>query len=182
MGKLVDRTYGGAFFELSLETGKMDEYAEEIRMIQYLFKMENRFMELLNHPQISQKAKEDMLTECFKARVSEDVFGFLMVILQAHRQESIMEIFDEFLGEVRKYKHIGKALVTSALELTDAQKKAIEKKLLETTENVAYEMEFSVDKSLIGGMKIRIDDIVVDGSVKHQLQTMTRELEKIQLD
>lgn len=181
MGKLVDKTYSSAFFELSLEAGKLDEYTEEIRMVKTVLEDEPQFATLLNHPQISQEAKMDMLTECFEKRLSPEVFGFLRVVLQARRQENFIEIFDAFLDRVRKYKHIGRAWVTSAVELTDAQKKAVEKRLLEITNNVVYEMEFRVDESLLGGMKIRIDDIVVDGSVKYKLQSMMRKLEEIQL-
>lgn len=180
MGKLVDKTYGGAFFELSLEAGKVDEYADEIRMLRFLLVSEPKFMALLNHPQISGEDKYKMLSECFQSRVSKDVFGFLKVILEARRQDMILEIFEAFLSRVRKYRHIGQAWVTSATELSSDQKRAIERKLLETTDNVAYEIVYSVDESLIGGMKIRIDDIVVDGSIKYQLKTMKRKLEEIQ--
>ena len=42
-------------------------------------------------------------------------------------------------------------------------------------------MKFDVDAALIGGMKIRIGDRVVDSSVKTKLENLTRELTKIQL-
>ena len=42
-------------------------------------------------------------------------------------------------------------------------------------------MNYAVDKSLIGGMVVRIGDRVVDSSVKTKLETMARELSKIQL-
>ena len=42
-------------------------------------------------------------------------------------------------------------------------------------------MHFDVDATLIGGMKIRIGDRVVDSSIKNKLNDLTRELTKIQL-
>ena len=71
--------------------------------------------------------------------------------------------------------------MTSATELSDQQKKDIEAKLLATTSYVEFRMKYAVDKSLIGGMVIRIGDRVVDSSVKTKLETMARELSKIQL-
>ena len=181
MGKLVDRTYGSAFFELCLEAGKVDEYTAEICQVKKVLEAETEFMELLNHPNIGGEAKEKMLKECFEGKLSEPVFRFLLVILRARRQDMIMEIFDDFMERVRVNKRIGQAWVTSAVALTDAQKKTIEKRLLETTDNVSYEMSYDVDERLIGGMRIRVDNIVVDGSVKYELHAMTRELEKIRL-
>ena len=55
--------------------------------------------------------------------------------------------------------------MTSAMELSDAQKAAVEKRLLETTKYVKFEMHYDVDSELIGGMVIRIGDRVVDSSV-----------------
>ena len=57
----------------------------------------------------------------------------------------------------------------------------MEKRLLETTRYVAFEMNYQVDADLIGGMVIRIGDRVVDSSVRTKLDRMARELSKIQL-
>ena len=67
----------------------------------------------------------------------------------------------------------------TAVELTEAQKKAIENKLLATTKYVEFEMHFDIDATLIGGMKIRIGDRVVDSSIKNKLNDLTRELSRI---
>ena len=82
---------------------------------------------------------------------------------------------------MKEYKNIGTAYVTSAVALTDEQKAAVEKRLLETTKYVQFEMHYSVDAELIGGMVIRIGDRVVDSSIKSKLYSLTRELSKIQL-
>ncbi|MFQ8902936.1 MAG: F0F1 ATP synthase subunit delta [Lachnospira eligens] len=54
-------------------------------------------------------------------------------------------------------------------------------KLLETTGYVDFQMHYSVDESLIGGMVIRIGDRVVDSSIKHKIDELSRSLMKIQL-
>ena len=67
------------------------------------------------------------------------------------------------------------------MELSKNQKKEVENRLLETTSYVQMEMEYSVDKSLIGGMVIRIGDRVVDTSIKNKLNELSKELYNIQL-
>ena len=76
---------------------------------------------------------------------------------------------------------IGIAYVSTAKPLTDEQKKAVAGKLLETTGYVDFQMHYSVDESLIGGMVIRIGDRVVDSSIKHKIDELSRSLMKIQL-
>lgn len=73
------------------------------------------------------------------------------------------------------------ARVASAVELKSEQKAMIEQRLLDTTQYVEFEMEYSVDPSLIGGLVIRIGDRVVDSSIKTQINELHRSLSKLQL-
>lgn len=113
--------------------------------------------------------------------MSSEMTGFLRVVIEKDRESELPAILNWFIDRVKEYKHIGKASVTSASELSEDQKKQIEKRLLETTEYESIEMTFSVDESLIGGLMIRIGDRVVDSSIKTKLYEMKRELMKIQL-
>ena len=60
-------------------------------------------------------------------------------------------------------------------------KKNVEKKLLDTTDYVSFEMHYEVEPDLIGGMVIRIGDRVVDSSVRTKIYELSKELSKIQL-
>lgn len=51
-----------------------------------------------------------------------------------------------------------------------------------TTDYKTLEIDWQVDKSLIGGLVIRIGDRVVDGSLKYKLNQLTSQLLKISLD
>jgi F-type H+-transporting ATPase subunit delta len=131
---------------------------------------------LLNHPQISRENKIEVMKNCLDGRASDSVTGFFVTVIQAGRQQYIPGMIDYFLDAVRKYQHIGVADVTSACALSDAQKAAVEKRLLETTDNVAYEIHYQVDPELIGGMVIRIGDKVADNSIRTRLNTLTKAL------
>lgn len=181
MAKLADRTYGQALFDLGLESGRLDEFQAEIEMIQTLFKENPELLPLLTHPQISREEKERVLAECFDGKVSDETAGFLNIVVKAGRQDKFPEIFEYFLNVVKAYKHIGTAYVTSAAPLSKAQKAKIEERLLALTDNVSYDMRYSVDADLIGGMVIRIGDKVVDSSIKTKLEMISRDLLKIQL-
>lgn len=181
MAKLADKTYGQALFDLGLEENKLDEFQKEVEMLCGLFKENPKLSELLVHPQISKEEKEAVLSECFDNRVSDEISGFLHIVVRAGRQSDFQKIFDYFLNAVKSYKHIGTAYVTSAVPLSQAQKSKVEQRLLELTDNVSYELHYSTDASLIGGMIIRIGDKVADSSIKTKLEMMTRDLMKIQL-
>lgn len=103
------------------------------------------------------------------------------MIIEKDRQKEMLPIFEHFLKKVRQYRKIGSASVTSAVELTQEQKKAVEKRLLEVTDYRSLEIAYIVKPEIIGGLIIRLDNWVVDSSLKTQIDTLSRQLSKIQL-
>ena len=101
--------------------------------------------------------------------------------LEGEVMKKIVDTLEYFRKRVLEYKKIGIAYVSTAKPLTDEQKKAVAGKLLETTGYVDFQMNYTVDESLIGGMVISIGDRVVDSSIKHKIDELSRRLMQIQL-
>ncbi len=181
MAKLIEKNYGQALFDLSVEQNQVDAYADQISMILQALDENPDLLALLTHPQINKEDKINVVENIFAGRVDDDITGFLVIVVKAGRQNALREILEYFMNEVKAYKHIGVAYVTSAVELSETQKAAVKKRLLDTTDEVDYEMHYHVDPSLIGGMIIRIGDKVVDSSIKTKLELMSRDLLKIQI-
>lgn len=181
MAKLISKTYGDALLEVAVEESRVDEFSEEMTGIATVLKENPEFGKLINNPRISMDNKLEVLESVFKGRISSELLGFLNMIVVKGRFSQIDEIILYFTDEVKKLKGIGVAYVTTPVELTDAQQKAVEQKLLETTDFKKMEMHYSIDNSLIGGMQIRIGDRVIDSSVHTKIIKMQQELMKIQL-
>ena len=107
--------------------------------------------------------------------------GFLVLVVDKGRQRELTDIFEYFTDRVREHKNIGVAHVSTPVEMSDAQKEQVLKKLLATTKYTDFEMHYKVDESLIGGMVIRIGDRVVDSSIKTKLEDIARSLKNVQL-
>lgn len=60
-------------------------------------------------------------------------------------------------------------------------KKKIEQKLLEVSEYETLSVDYEIDKSLLGGIVIRIGNQVLDNSIRAKLDAMTRDLSKVRL-
>lgn len=181
MAKLVSKTYGGALFELAVEEGKEEEFLSEITEIIKLLDENPDFNSLMNHPKILKEEKLEVLENVFKGRISEELLGFLHLVVTKDRYSQINEILDYFVDEVKAAKGIGIAMVTTPTPLSESQKKDVEKRLLETTAFKKMEMHYDIDEELIGGMVIRIGDRVVDSSVRTKLDKLQRELLTLQI-
>ena len=128
--------------------------------------------------------KEDkvkIVEETFGKQIPDEMVGIMVLMVTKGRANEILSVIDYFVDLVKEEKKIGKADVTSAVELSADQKAKVEKKLLETTSYESFEMNYAVDESLIGGMVIRIGDRVVDSSIKTKLYNLSRELRNIQV-
>ena len=181
MAKLVGATYGEALFELAVEEGREEELMNEVILLRELLSENPDFGKLMNHPKVLKEDKLEVLEAVFKGRVSEELVGFLHLIVSKDRYGEIDSILDYFIDEVKQVKGIGVAYVATAIDLSEAKKKEVEQKLLSTTSFTRMEMHYQVDESLIGGMVIRIGDRVVDSSIRSKLSGLERELLKVQL-
>lgn len=181
MAKLVSKTYGDALFELAVSESKLDELYEEAKELVTVFSMNQELMQLLGHPKVNKEEKIAVVENIFKGNVSEDMTGFLTLIVKKDRYKNVLEILEYFIGQVKEYKKIGVAKVTTATAIDDKTKAQIEAKLKETTEYVTFEMSYEVDETLVGGMIIRIGDKIVDSSIKTKIAELSKNLYNVQL-
>ena len=179
MAKLVSKTYGDALFELALEADKLDLFLEEVKAVAEAMEQNEDLTRLMNHPKIVKEEKMKLIEDIFKGNVSDELVGLMRMVVEKGHYNELGSIFLHFINQVKEYKKIGTAYVTAPLPLSDEQKAAVEKRLLETTKYVEFEMHYDVDAALIGGLVIRIGDRVVDSSVKNKLTSLTRELTQI---
>ncbi len=181
MAKLVSNVYGDALFELALQQDKIDEFNEEAKAIVETLQGNEDLSKMMCHPKIVKEEKIEVVENIFKGRVSDEIVGLMVMVIEKDHFKDMEDIFSYYIDQVKEYKNIGVAYVKSPMELSPAQKKSIEKKLLDTTDYVSFEMNYEVEPDLIGGLVIRIGDRVVDSSVKTKIYELSREMSKIQL-
>jgi F-type H+-transporting ATPase subunit delta len=183
MAKLVSKTYGEALYEAAMESGegKALELMEEIRCVSELLAENPKFDELMKHPGIPKQDKLHVVENVFQGKVSDELAGLLDVVVSKERYGELTAIFAYFIDRVKEQQKIGVAYVKTAVELSQDQKKALEAKLLQTSGYRKIELHYEVDSAIIGGMIIRINDRVVDSSIRTKLDGMTKQLLQIQL-
>ena len=166
-------------FAVAMEDGRMDEFFEAAVSLTEVLRTNEDFSKLMNHPKIMKEDKVKIVEDTFGTRIPKEMVGLMTIMVEKGRASEMLSVFDYFVSLVKEEKKIGKADVTTAMAMSDAQKEKVEKKLLETTKYESFEMCYHVDESLIGGMLIRIGDRVVDSSIKTKLYELSKELKSI---
>ena len=181
MAKLVTKTYADALFQLAVEENRVDELYSEVVGLLDILDSNPELAKIMSHPSVDKNEKLAVIKTLRAAPHTEDACGLLYQIVEKGRYEEIDGILACFIDEVKAYKKIGVAEVMTPTALTDEQKARIEQKLLDTTDFVKMEIDYKIDESLIGGMRIRIGDKVIDSSISTKINELAKNLRRIQI-
>lgn len=168
-------------FSLATEGEKLDTVWEEVKMIRDSVKENPEFIDMLSHPEMTQEKRISVLTEIFQDKVSEDVMGFLHVLVRKGRLKEMVAVLDYFDGLAKEYKKIGVVNVSTPTPLTEDQKEQVEKRILEVSKYETLEMHYELDENLLGGIVIRMGDRVLDNSIRTKMDALSRQLMKVKL-
>lgn len=176
MAKQVSKTYGSALFEVAKEMQALDTILEEVLFVKQTLIENESLNKLLQHPNIEKDEKIKVIENIYKGKISDEITGLMTMLIDKGHVKDFVDVFDYVIHAIKEEKGVGVAYITSAVALNDNQQKKIEQKLLETTDYKIIEGIYQVDKSLMGGLVIRIADTVVDSSLRTQLDKLSKQL------
>ncbi len=178
MAGLISTTYSTALFDICVEENKVDEFMNEMAFINEVLNSNKDFFEILKTPRININEKKKIIDETFGGKINKEIVNFIKILVEKRRINHILEIAREFDRIACDYKGIVRADVYSSISLSDDQIKKLEKKLSEKSKKTV-EVRNIVDKSLIGGLKVRFNDLVIDGTLKGKLEDLENSLNKL---
>ena len=166
----IARPYAEAAFKLADEAGALARWSEMLAALA-LVAADPRVRQAAADPRLSDAQRAGLFIGILGGRLTGEAENFLRVLAQNDRLELLPEIREHF--EVLKNEREGviEAEVQSAFELSDAQLKDIISRL-EKKMGCKVRAHVSVDRELIGGVKIVLGDKVIDGSARAQLSAL----------
>ena len=166
----VARPYTKAAFQTALEQKALDKWSEMLSLAAQASEDE-QVAELLANPALPSEEKAGLILDICADKLDERGRNFIKLLAENKRLPVLPEIsvlFDRLKAEQQKSVQIH---VTSAFKLTQEQQtklaQAIGKKL-----DREVEISAEIDKALIGGVVVRTEDIVIDGSVRGKLHKL----------
>ncbi len=171
----IDRVYATALVEMAADAGRLEEVADEVKQLIEGLGDQTDFSRLLGAPTLAVEERAAIIERVFKGRVHDLVFSFLMVVNRKGRHELFPGVFHAFLDIYDERHGVIEVDAYSAHAMTELQKAQITSSLSESIGRQVVVREH-VDASLIGGVKLRIGDQLIDGTVVHQLRQLRDEL------
>jgi F-type H+-transporting ATPase subunit delta len=173
----VAAQYAEAVLELAEGAGKgTDETVyNDLKLINAVIDQTPDVVVVLNHPGIDGEQKAQLLQKTFSGKIHE-VTQRLVRLLSERRRLDVMKPLEEKYAELlRARKNIVSARLSSSKELSQSEIADIKARLTEHL-GKKLELEVQVDKSLLGGVVLRLGDQVIDGSLKGKLAVIEKEL------
>lgn len=173
----VGRRYAKALFNAALRIDAVLPVEEDLKGISGLVRNDERFRTFLFSPHVPRDEKLRIADRLFSDRVTALTMQLIRLVLEKRREDDLEAIRLEYIRLRREHANVIAATVTSAQELTQAEKDALIAKLANKT-GKKVEPEFRIDPHLIGGVKIAYDNFVLDGTVRGSLVRLRDNLKR----
>ncbi|MCK9255995.1 MAG: ATP synthase F1 subunit delta [Bacteroidales bacterium] len=167
--------YSKAIFESAKEQNILDEIYADFQLITSSIKANENFYQIFTSPVIKFKDKKNVLNNVFSNSITKISLKFLFMLIDNNREAYISDIAREFASLYREYKNIKEVVLTTATDIDNS----ISQKFAENVSkelNCKVELVQNVKPEIIGGVVVRIDNLLLDMSVETQLRNIKSEL------
>ena len=177
--ELVAKRWALALMELAQEDSNIskEDILDDLREIASTIDSSEDLSNVINNPSISTEEKQVVLCKLFQNSIMPIVYNFIFALNLRKRVGIIAEIAIEFEKELERIKNITHVNVTSAIELNDERKEDIKTKIAQKL-NKDVIVDWGIDDDIIAGLIFKIDELVIDNSVKHKLEDLSKEIIK----
>ena len=174
--KSASLQYANAMADIALAQGAVEPAAKQLHEFGAAYSQSAELRTFLASPAVSVEAKHAVI-EKIVARLgaSKIIRNFLFVLADHRRTHLIPEVIAVFHQVIRQRQGIAEAEISSAVEMSAAQKKAMAATLAQLT-GKKIEAKFALDPALLGGAVVRIGDTIYDGSLRSRLNEMRARL------
>lgn len=175
-GNAVARIYAQALYDIGDAKGTLAELEGELDAVSGVIADLDRDLRIfIEMPQFPRNEKWQVLRTAFEGRVSRDILGLLHVLVARRREKLIADIAFEFSELVNEGLGRVQAEVITARELDDELLAALRRVLEDSTRREVV-LDQRVDPGMIGGVRVSLGDLVVDGTTRRALNDLRRSL------
>lgn len=148
---------------------------EDLKAIREVFEKTEELNLVLRHPAVPAENKKALLIKTFEGKVSDITLRLLHLLADRRRVEIIEAVEEKYEELIRIRQNIVRAELFCSEPLSQADIADIKARLTEHL-GKRLELQVEVDRSLLGGLVLKIGDQVIDGSLKGKLQEIEKEL------
>lgn len=173
----VATRYAEALLRSAKRAGVLDGVAESYASLREMQISQSSLRVFLDSPQVRTQEKKELLQKVFGGRLEPLLLNFINLLLDKNRIENFRDIGEEFAHLVEQERGVMRARVTTAIALPADLEEQLQARLGALTGKTMI-LEKRVDPAVIGGVKVVMEDKILDGTVRTNLDLLRKTLEK----
>jgi F-type H+-transporting ATPase subunit delta len=172
----IAEVYSRALFEVAKENDVLDRIRDELNeFTDALEDEDNRELRLFFYsPYFSSEEKAEAV-EKVVSDADERFVNFLKLLAERHRLPVLPRVRRRFQSLWAEENRLLPVNVTAAVELDDELVKGIGKRIEEQTGR-KVELSSNVDPEVLGGLVVRVGNMVLDASVRNRLEQIRKQV------
>jgi F-type H+-transporting ATPase subunit delta len=170
-------SYAEALFQVARAEEMLDRVEEELTRLNKSLDSNAELREFLSTPQISSDGKKSALFQIFGGKISPITLHWMNTVVDQGRQRRLPVIIEAFLKLTEDARDKITAEVITSIPLSEDLSKRLEQELSKITKKRVF-LKPMVDDSILGGVIVKIENKVIDGSVRHRLEEIKNEMIK----
>lgn len=180
LNKSIARRYAEAFFFIAQEKHDVEGLQKELALVVETIKSFPELKAVLDHVLIPPAEKREVLAKVLGGSVSGTTLNFLSLVIDKRRAPYLEAIYEEYMNMADEDRNILKADFISARPVANQDIIELEKALSSAT-GKSVRLKPAVDSALIGGVRIRVGDRVIDASVVKRLELLRSSLKNVKI-
>ena len=175
----IARVYAQALFDASRDAGVVEPVGRELGDFVASLAASASLRDVLADPRVETAAKRRVLAELTRGG-QQLLSNTLQLMLERGRFAAVPELHTAYDALAIVEEGVVEVEVVSAAELTPETEKKIAARVQEATGR-RVELARRVDPDILGGLVLRIGDVIVDGSVKARIRQLRRRLATVEV-
>lgn len=167
----IARRYAEALYEAAHDAGLTREIGDQLEQLLRVLKTDRELDLAFRSPALTAHRRRLLLEECFQGELHPFVLNLCQLLWTKGRENSLPSVVTAYRQLFRQEAGLLTAEVVSASNLTEEQLAPL-RQALERRFGQPVVIEMKVDRSLLGGVRVRVGNTVLDGSVRGHLQAM----------
>ncbi len=181
MSELVNaRPYAAAVLALAQKDGTLDATEAEMRDLAARLSGAPELRTLLTSPALRAAERLELANKTLCAGMSDLVQNLVHLLIDKRRINIAETIADHFVQLAEEARGVVRGTLTTAVPVSDADKQAIMAKLGQLTGKTVL-LESEVDPSVIGGVRVRVQDVLLDHTVRQRLDQLRADLAQVRV-
>ncbi|MGL4616942.1 MAG: ATP synthase F1 subunit delta [Mycoplasmoidaceae bacterium] len=170
-----NKSYSTALYQMYKESKNINNFYNDIQALYFSINCNKKIIRILSSKMLSKSQRKDIIKNIFDKKIDQSIVYFLYVLVDNEFFKNIIYTLKFALKEIDNDRNQSFVKIDTAFDL---DKKTVDLIVETLKKKLKKEIDYAiiVNSNLIGGIRIRIDDKEIDGTIEGKLKNIKKDI------